>query len=78
MNMITLKCFHCGKKQDVFYDGSISFAFQLINIANKAGMVGVVDNYHNRVVVFCNEECLNAEKTKKGTIRLRPIGVKNK
>jgi len=75
MNKAILKCFHCGKEQDVYYEGNITFAFQLVHMANKVGMLGVIDNYHARGLVFCNEECLNKEKTKKGTIRLRPIGA---
>lgn len=77
MNKATLKCFHCGKEKDVCFEGNITFAFQLVQMANEAGMLGVIDNYHCRGLVFCNKDCLEAEKTKKGTIRLRPIGVKN-
>jgi len=38
-------------------------------------MLGVVDSAHSRTVVFCNEDCLKSELTKKGTIRVKPIGV---
>lgn len=75
MNKATLKCFHCGKEQEVCFEGNIAFAFQLVQMANEVGMLGVIDNYHSRGLVFCDEDCLNAEKTKKGTIRLRPIGA---
>lgn len=69
---ITLQCFHCGKKKDVLIDGKILFAFELYDIANKAGMLGVFDWNKSRALVFCDEKCKNAHLTKKGTIRVRP------
>jgi len=68
---ITLVCFNCGKKVEGVINQSIQFAFELADIANKAGMYGVIDMYHGRSLVFCNEECANQQKTKKGAFRLR-------
>lgn len=76
MNKITLKCFHCGVEKEVYFEGNLTWAFQLAQLANEAGMLGVVDNVHQRSVVFCNENCLESEKTKKGTIRVKPLGIK--
>ena len=69
---ITLVCFNCGKKVERIINHPIQFAFELADIANKARMYGVIDMYHGRSLVFCNEECANQQKTKKGTFRLRP------
>lgn len=71
-NIITLKCFHCGKEKDVLIDGQITFGFELYNIANKAGMLGCIDLNRGRTLIFCNDQCMNAHKTKKGSIRVRP------
>jgi hypothetical protein len=69
---ITLVCFNCGKKKDVFVNRPPRFAFELADIANNVGLKGVIDTYHNRALVFCNDECANNQKTKKGTYRVRP------
>lgn len=73
---ITLKCFHCGTEKIVEVSEPPVFAVQLTYIANESGMLGVIDNYFGRSLVFCNEECLKAETTKSGHVRMRPIGVK--
>lgn len=51
-NIITLKCFHCGKEKDVLIDGQITFGFELYNIANKAGMLGCIDLNRGRTLIF--------------------------
>ena len=71
-NIITLRCFHCGTKKDVVINGNINFGFQLASIANQAGMLGCIDLYRDRTLVFCNEECQKNHTTKKGTIKMRP------
>ena len=71
-NIITLQCFHCGKEKTIEINENITFAFQLACIANQAGMYGHIDFNRGRTLVFCNEECMNAHKTKRGTIRVRP------
>jgi hypothetical protein len=48
------------------------FSFELVEIANEAGMLGVFDMVHSRSLVFCNKECADNQKTKNGTYRLRP------
>lgn len=77
MNKITLKSFHCEKVKEVYFEGNLCFAFQLANLANEAGLLGVLDRDHNRSVIFCNKECLQSELTKKGAIRIRPLRVKH-
>ena len=69
---ITLVCFNCGNKVEGFINQPIHFSFELADIANKAGMYGVIDLHHGRSLVFCNEECANKQKTRNGTFRLRP------
>lgn len=69
---ITLKCWNCGKTKDILVSSPPQFAFELADIANKAEMYGVLDMQHSRSLVFCNEECAEQQKTKKGTFRVRP------
>jgi hypothetical protein len=69
---ITLVCFNCGKKVHGIIERPMQFAFELVEIAKQAGMYGVFDMYHSRALVFCDEECANQQKTKRGTFRLRP------
>ncbi len=69
---ITLVCFNCGKKKEITVTRLPQFAFELADIANQAGMYGVMDMYNGRSLVFCNEECSEQAKTKKGTYRIRP------
>ncbi len=69
---ITLVCFNCGKKKEGYIDRQPQFAFELADIANQAGMYGVIDMGNKRSLVFCNEECAEQQKTKKGTFRVRP------
>ena len=71
-NIVTLKCFHCGKTKEILINGTIEFSFELYDIANKAGMLGCLDFNRNRAVVFCDEGCKNAHITKRGTIKVRP------
>lgn len=75
MEKIKIKCFHCGKVKDITINRPICFGFELLELAKEVDMLGVIDNNYGRTIVFCNEDCLNAELTKKGTIRLRAVGV---
>lgn len=72
---ITLKCFDCGAKKDIIVESPPTFAFELVKIAKDAGMIGTLDIAHGRTLVFCNDECCNNSKTKKGTFRIRPRKV---
>lgn len=69
---ITLVCWSCGKK--VFGTTNLlpQFAFEIVNIAEQAGMVGYFDFNHHRALIFCNKKCAEKQLTKKGTFRLRP------
>ena len=75
---ITLKCWNCGQTKNVLVNHPPQFAYELASIAHESGMYGVIDMYHSRSLVFCNEECANNQKTKKGTFRLRPKKIKTK
>lgn len=70
-HIITLKCFHCGAEKEVVINGDIDFGFQLVDLADKAGMLGIFDLYRGRALVFCNEDCKKNHTTKKGTIKMR-------
>lgn len=69
---ITLVCFNCTCKHEVFVTHAPSFAFELADIANKVGMLGVLDTEHNRALVFCNKDCASMQITKRGSYRVRP------
>lgn len=71
MNAITLKCFNCGKEQNVLVESLPMFSFELVDIANTYGMLGVFDFTNSRALVFCNESCCSASKTKRGTLKRR-------
>ena len=75
MTSITLKCFDCAATKEVIVTAQPTFSFELVQIANDAGILGVFDFQHKRALVFCNEECCNNSKTKKGTYRIRPRKV---
>lgn len=68
---ITLVCFNCGKKKEITINRELRFAFELAEIANEAGMYGVLDTDHGRSIVFCNGNCAEQSKTKRGTFRVR-------
>lgn len=63
--------FPLRKRKNVLIDGQITFGFELYNIANNAGMLGCIDFNRGRTLIFCNNQCMDAHKTKKGTIRVR-------
>lgn len=67
-------CWHCRTEKEVEIPHPPQFAFELAGWATDAGMFGVIDFYHGRSLVFCNEEHANNEKTKAGHYRKRPKG----
>lgn len=71
-NTVVLKCFHCGKEKEVQTNENIDFDYKLADVAEAEGMTAYIDLYRGRVLVFCNDNCVEAHKTKKGTIRVRP------
>ena len=74
---IRLVCWYCGKATAAEVPKLPQFAFQVAGWANDVGMLGILDPVNSRSLVFCNDACLAAETTKRGTIRLRPRGVKS-
>ncbi len=70
-NIITLKCWSCGKKQ-VVESPKPQLGVDLAKAALSAGMYPVHDSRYGRMLVFCSEECINDQMTKAGHIRLRP------
>jgi hypothetical protein len=75
---IQLVCWHCGKSTSAEVSQPPQFAFQLAGWANDVGMLGVLDLANSRSLVFCDDDCLKAETTKRGTLRIRPRGVQHK
>jgi hypothetical protein len=67
-------CWHCRAEREVEIPYRPHFAFELAAWANDAGMYGVIDHYHGRSLIFCNEDHANNEKTKAGHFRMRPKG----
>lgn len=76
MVKLTLVCWSCGNKIDIEVEQPPMFAFELADMANKNGMLGVIDYNYNRSLVFCDQKCLDKQLTKKGYIRFRPIRTK--
>ena len=72
MVKITLKCFNCGKEKEVIVNSYPAFSFELVDIADNSGMLGVLDFNRNRALVFCGEDCCNSSLTKEGVFRCRP------
>lgn len=72
MVKITLKCFNCGKEKEVIVNSYPTFSFELVNIADNSGMLGVFDFDRDRALVFCDEDCCKSSLTKKGTFWCRP------
>lgn len=70
-NTIKLVCYTCGKSKTVSFTGTLQFGFELADIANDAGMLGVFDWNRNRTLVFCDDECCEKAVTKAGTYRAR-------
>ncbi len=73
---ISFFCWHCGAL--LLFETNVlpRFGFEVADIANKAGWYGAIDLNRKRALVFCCKEHAEAEKTKKGVFRARPIGVK--
>lgn len=73
---ISFFCWHCGAL--LLFETNVlpRLGFEIYDIVNKAGWYGAIDSNRNRVLVFCCKEHAEAEKTKKGVFRARPIGVK--
>lgn len=67
-----IKCWSCGK--GIMVDGpQPQLATDLLEAANAAGMLGVIDWRYKRTLVFCDDACLKKQLTADGkSIRLRP------
>jgi hypothetical protein len=72
---IDLVCWHCRNSKPLEVSQPPHSAFELVIHAHVAGMLGFIDDARGRVLVFCNQTCADAEKTKSGQFRLRPKGV---
>jgi hypothetical protein len=72
----SLVCWHCGEAKEVEIPHEPQFAFQVAGWANDVGMKGYFDLARGRVLLFCNEEHANAERTKSGAFRVRPASRK--
>jgi len=76
MTTANIVCWHCGQGKTVEFDGQIQLGVDLVTIAQKIGMKGVFDFNRNRVLVFCNDECMKEELTKNRVFRKYAKGVK--
>lgn len=73
MVQITLECCTCGKAIDVDISKPPVFGFELYDIAKNANWFPILDMNYGRTLIFCCEECMKKQLTKKGTIRKRLI-----
>lgn len=67
--VINLKCCTCGKTKPVDVSCIPMFGVELCQMAEAAGWKYVIDLNYSRTLVFCSQECIDVQKTKKGTIR---------
>lgn len=72
-NTIKLVCYTCGKSKTVLVSKAPRFGFEVENIANDAGMLGMFDWNRNRTLIFCDDECCEKALTKAGTYRAKPL-----
>ena len=63
---VVLVCWACGAKVHGIVDRLPCFSFEIVDIANDAGMYGVIDAVNQRSLVFCNQECAQRAKRKNG------------
>lgn len=70
-NMVTLKCFCCGKEEHMVGEGSVNMALDLINVINQSSFKYVLDFNRHRTLVFCSEECRQKMISKKGVYKAR-------
>lgn len=66
-----VKCWCCGKEAGVSGPAPL-MGFHLLEAANAAGFIGILDHHGGRSLVFCSDDCLQKCVTKKGNIRFRP------
>jgi len=73
MQNMTLKCFNgkCDKAISLEINRLPQFSFELVEIAQRVGWVGVFDFPHSRSLVFCSKECDDATQLKNGGYRKR-------
>ena len=76
-NMITLKCFCCGKEEYIVGEGNIEIALDLINVVNQSSFKYTFDMNRGRTLLFCSEECRKKMINKNGTYKAR-CGYKSK
>lgn len=71
--LIALRCWHCGKTTVIDVQEPPQFAFQIAGWADDIGWRGHIDMHHGRSLVFCSNEHADAERTKAGHFRRRPM-----
>lgn len=67
--VIALKCCTCGRAKLVNVPYAPTLGVELCQMANAVGWKYVIDTDYNRTLVFCSQECIDVQKTRKGTIR---------
>lgn len=67
--VIALKCCTCGRTKLVNVPYAPTLGVELCQMAKDVGWQYVIDMYYRRTLVFCSQECIDVQKTKKGTIR---------
>ena len=72
---IGLVCWSCGRGTPIEVDQPPRLACEVASWANDVGWIGFLDMEHSRALVFCSRECFERQKTKRGTLRLRPVKV---
>jgi len=71
--MITLVCWTCGKRHDIEEDiRTIRFGFELAALALQIKWQAYHDDPRGRILVFCQDSCVEKARKRNGEFRLRP------
>jgi len=66
--MITLVCAACGEKKQADFPPP-QLGIDLIPAAEFVGYKAMYDSRYGRMVIFCSDKCIIANRNKDGTLR---------
>lgn len=69
MTPIQIVCAACGDARGIEVDGAPRFGVDVATYADAVGFQYVFDLNYGRVVIFCSDQCKDANVTKRGTLR---------
>lgn len=75
MTQINVKCCTCGRTKSVSVSQMSDGVSGVYTIIKSAGMLPVSDCRNSRMLCFCDNDCMQKQLTKAGTIRKRLLHV---